>query len=93
MNSKLLDFKHLFWKQKMQHLISYDDANKMEVSLKLRADDKDINHLNMTQNFSFISQVFQPKFESLHNNFLIPANVPFTTNAISGHQLLKVFMQ
>ena len=62
----------------------------MEVSLKLREDDKDINHMNMTQDFSFISQVFQPKFESLHNNFLIPANVPFTTNAIAGHQLFKV---
>ena len=43
----------------------------MEVSLKLWADDKDINLLNMTQDFSFISQVFQPKFETLHNNFLM----------------------
>mgnify|MGYP006975991471 CR=1 FL=1 len=66
---------------------SNNDVNKMEVSLKLREDDKDINHMNMTQDFSFISQVFWPEFESLHNNFLIPANVPFTTNAISGHQL------
>ena len=65
----------------------------MEVSLKLREDEKDINHMNMTQDFSFISQVFRPEFESLHNNFLIPANVPFTTNAISGQQLFKIFMQ
>ena len=64
----------------------------MEGSLKLWADDIDINHLNMTQDFSFFSQVFRPEFESLHNNFLIPANVPFTTNRISGHQLLKIFM-
>ena len=30
----------------------------MEVSLKLREDDTDINHMNMTQDFSFISQYF-----------------------------------